>query len=334
MSDKIDFIITWLDNTDLSWQSEKEKYEKLEKKKYKNLDTREVRYRNMECLKYWFRGVEEFAPWVNKVYFVTYGHVPQWLNLNYYKLVIVKHQEYIPLKYLPTFNSDTIELNMYQIKGLEEKFVYFNDDCFLLNKVKSTDFFKKGKPCNTMALKPIIANYHNDFYKKICNNMEIINKNFSFSQTLRKNIYQYLSVKQGKYLFRTIPLLMYKQFVGFHDFHMPISYLKTDFSEVWENEKESIEKTMEYKFRNNEKCINHWLFLYWQFARGEFCQRKSNFGKYFEINDPKIYETIKRQKYKTICINDCEKETDFENTKKKIKEAFEDILPNKSKFEI
>ena len=25
-------------------------------------------------LKYWFRGVEKFAPWVNKIYFITYGH--------------------------------------------------------------------------------------------------------------------------------------------------------------------------------------------------------------------------------------------------------------------
>lgn len=42
----------------------------------KNIDNRVIRYRDWENLKYWFRGVETFAPWVNKVYFITYGHIP------------------------------------------------------------------------------------------------------------------------------------------------------------------------------------------------------------------------------------------------------------------
>jgi cytosine/uracil/thiamine/allantoin permease len=55
---------------------EKLKYEKKYNHNLKNIDNRVIRYRDWENLKYWFRGVETFAPWVNKVYFITYGHIP------------------------------------------------------------------------------------------------------------------------------------------------------------------------------------------------------------------------------------------------------------------
>ena len=111
--EKIDFVISWVDGNDKEWQKEREKYI-VEN----NNDNSDVRYRNWDNLKYWFRGVEKFAPFVNKIYFITYGHLPEWLNVNNPKLVIVNHKDYIPEKYLPTFNSHTIELNLHRIKGL------------------------------------------------------------------------------------------------------------------------------------------------------------------------------------------------------------------------
>lgn len=94
-------------------------------------------------LQYWFRGVEKFAPWVNRIYFVTWGHIPSWLNLSHPKLKVVRHEEFIPTDYLPTFSSHPIELNLHRIKGLSERFVYFNDDTFLIRPVLQEDFFQK-----------------------------------------------------------------------------------------------------------------------------------------------------------------------------------------------
>ena len=111
--EKIDFVISWVDGNDKEWQKEREKYI-VEN----NNDNSDVRYRNWDNLKYWFRGVEKFAPFVNKIYFITYGHLPEWLNVNNPKLVIVNHKDYIPEKYLPTFNSHTIELILHRIKVL------------------------------------------------------------------------------------------------------------------------------------------------------------------------------------------------------------------------
>ncbi|MEX6253875.1 hypothetical protein [Providencia huaxiensis] len=54
----------------------------------------------------------------HKIHFVTCGHYPNWLDINNHKINFVKHSDFIPKEYLPTFNSHTIELNLHRIKGL------------------------------------------------------------------------------------------------------------------------------------------------------------------------------------------------------------------------
>ena len=50
--------------------------------------------------------------------------------------VEVKTEEFIPKEYLPTFNSNVIEMNLHRIENLSEKFILFNDDLFILRKIK------------------------------------------------------------------------------------------------------------------------------------------------------------------------------------------------------
>ena len=57
---------------------------------------------------------------------------------------------------------------------------------FLTQKVKETDFFIKGKPCNTMALTPIVPMENGKHYKTVANNIEIINKYFDFKKYIKK----------------------------------------------------------------------------------------------------------------------------------------------------
>lgn len=338
MDDKIDFVITWVDNKDLNWQREKNKYKGIADDENGNIkfDGSNLRYRDMDCLKYWFRAVEKYAPWVNKIFFVTYGHFPKWLNLENPKLVIVRHEDFISKEYLPTFNSNAIEATLHKIPNLSEKFVYFNDDMFLTNYVKKSDFFKKGIPCDNCSLRAIsiIKGNNDSFYKKVCNDIEIINKYFDFKQWRKKNLRKIISPKIGRYLLFSVPCMIYNDFLGFNVYHLPISYLKTTFNEVWEKESEILKETMSYKFRNNRDSVNHWLFEYWQFAKGKFVQRSSKFGKAFTIDDKSLDKSIVKQKYKMICINDSIKLEDFDKRKEEIIKDFGVILPNKSSFEI
>ena len=140
----IDFVVPWVDGSDPVWQAKKVKYTGV-----KTADgNTEARYRDWDTLKYWFRGVEKFAPWVRYVWFVTDDQKPDWLNTDNPKLKWVKHTDFIPQEYLPTFSANPIEWNLHRIEGLAEQFVYFNDDVFLIRKTDPKDFFVDGLPCD------------------------------------------------------------------------------------------------------------------------------------------------------------------------------------------
>ena len=104
--DKIDFVLPWVDGSDSAWIKQRNEYLGI-----KNDQTQDSRFRDWENLQYWFRGVEKFAPWVNHIYFVTWGHIPSWLNTDHPKLTVVKHEDYIPKQYLHTFIGSEVYPN-------------------------------------------------------------------------------------------------------------------------------------------------------------------------------------------------------------------------------
>ena len=332
--DKIDFVIIWVDGNDPKWQKEKNKYDSSA-----DSDNRIIRYRDWGLLKYWFRGVEKFAPWVNKIHFVTWGHLPEWLDTTNPKLNIVNHKDFIPKEYLPTFSSHVIELNLHRIKGLSEKFVYLNDDTFLISDSPKSYFFKDNKPMDSCAL-----NVHcvkkSIIMQTICNNdVSIINEHFDFKKSMKENWKKWFSLKNGKELLRTIALFGCPRFPGFYQPHLPNSYLKSTFKEVWKQEPDILHSTCLNKFRNVSD-VNQWVFREWQLASGNFKVRKSKYGETFYIDrdgleiKKDILSCIRNQKRRAISINDGDmSEKDFNQLTKDIQDAFESILPDKCSFE-
>lgn len=163
----IDFIITWVDMNDPKWQSKFSKYSG-DKNNTKN-GISEARFRDNGFLKYWFRGVEKFAPWVRKIHFVTDGQKPEWLDGNNPKINLVHHEDFIPSQFLPTFNSVVIERYIHKIPGLAEHFVYFNDDFYIINNIGEERFFQNGLPCDIA-----VFDYNpswSQWYKRIKNNI-------------------------------------------------------------------------------------------------------------------------------------------------------------------
>ena len=330
--EKIDFVIIWVDGNDPEWQKEKRMYDKSNDKG----DNTDVRFRSWDNLQYWFRGVEKFAPWVNKIHFVTWGHLPEWLDTTNPKLHIVNHKDYIPEEFLPTFNANTIELNLHRIEGLADQFVYFNDDMFVTNYVKPAEFFKNGIPRDVFALNCIY------FGKKSAgffngNDVELINIHFDKKECMRKNFCKWFSPVNGwKSIVRTTALaFIWKWFPGFYYNHLPSNFLKSTFEEVWGLEEETLRATCMDKFRTKSNC-NQWLMKFWQLASGNFIPRSMKIGKCFHIKDrtfPSALEAIRTGKYKLICLNDTIYTSDFEKQKAQAIEAFEQLLPEKSCFE-
>ena len=327
----IDFVLLWVDGNDINWQKEKNMYSNLQ-----NGDNKDNRYRDWNNLQYWFRGVETFTPWVRKIHFITWGHIPKWLNTNNPKLNIVNHKDYIPKDYLPTFNSNVIELNIHRINELSENFVLFNDDMFITKNIGEELFFRNNLPCDCAVMDAISIS--EDFSYTIANNLFIINRYFEKKSCIKNNINKWFCLKYKRFLYKNLVLYPWNYFTGFHNFHIPISHKKSVFKEVWNKEFSMLDSVCKNKFRTKND-ISHWLFRYWNLVNGKFTPRDCTITQYFELKNNcdinSILNNIKNQKYSLICINDSVSEYNFfEEYSTQIIDAFNTLLPNKSSFEI
>lgn len=326
---KIDFVIPWVDGSDPAWLREKNIYAG---KAAGDEDVRDIRFRDWGTLKYWFRGVEKFAPWVNKIHFITWGHIPEWLNIDHPKINIVNHKDYIPKQYLPTFSSHVIELNMHRIPGLSKNFVYFNDDIFILKPLKKEDFFVNGVPCDLCVANAITPRI-GEFSPIILQTTSYINKHFDKKKDIKNNFSKWFSLKYGSLLIRTICLLPWTYHTGFFNHHLAVAYNKKTLETVWSKEPEILERTCQHRFRN-DLDVNQYIFRYWRLAAGDFVPH-ATLGKYVNMGDDNsaIYDMIKNCSYQLLCINDKSNNADFEQEKKMLIAAFEKLFPIKCNFE-
>lgn len=324
----MDFVILWVDNSDPLWNEEFQKYLYKEKG-----ITDKCRFRDWDNLKYWFRGVEQYANWVNKIFFVTNGQIPSWLNTKHPKIRLVKHDEYIPKNYLPTFCSNTIEMFLHNIPDLDERFVLFNDDFFIIDHIKPDRFFKHDLPCDISVFN-VYPGYGLST-NNMCN-LEILNRHFDKNKCLFKHLSKWFNIHNGINQIRTFLLMWWPYFVGFLDPHLPQPFLKSTFKEIWKKEGDNIGNSLKPKFRQRTN-ITQYLVRYWQLASGEF----SNINPFkdsicFHLNSKNVItasEYIIHQKKRIIVLNDNEF-TDFENCKSTINNAFQKLFPNKSSFEL
>ena len=335
--EKIDFVVTWLDPNDPEWQKQYEYYKNAKGDKGKG------RFREMNIFQYWFRTVEKYVPWVNKVYLITNGKFPDWINKDNPRLVLVKHEDYIPEECLPTFNSCTIELHMHRIKGLSEHFVYFNDDMVLNSPIKPDYFFKDGLPCDhnkeTCFNVPIYTQTERfNIYMSMLSDIGIVNAHFDRWETVRQSPKRWFGLHLGlKGLVMSGILMKQRLFVGFSNYHIEQAYLKSTFEEVWEKEPEFLASSCT-RFRE-DVIANPYLFRYWQFAKNQFYPKKRRFAT-IHLTKKEDLDNVEKALFNTniasICINDTSllNDDDFESISNNLIKLLEKKHPEKSSFEI
>ena len=327
-SEVIDFVIPWVDGADPEWLEERRQFESEEDR---NLNNNEARFRDWGLLKYWFRSVERYAPWVRKIHLVTSGQCPEWLDLHCEKLHFVTHSDFIPSVYLPTFSSFPIELNLHRIKGLAERFVYFNDDMFVLAPVKPTDFFKNGLP-RDVAIRNIPMLYeigHNNL-----NCINLINREFDFKRQFKQFFWKWLNYRYGIHALRSLFFLPFVEFTGAKNSHLANSYLKNTFEQIWEKYGDELDKTCKHRFRCSQDLLQ-WVFKYWQLVSGQFFPQWINFGKTYGIQDLKrVEKDVSLKRYKVVCLQDCENVKDISDLKESVIRVFQKEFPGKSSFEL
>jgi len=328
----IDFVVTWVDMDDPKWKKDFALYSgKTDNEKN---SVSEARFRDYGFLKFWFRGVEKFAPWVRKIHFVTCGQKPDWLDENNPKLNLVSHEDYIPKQFLPCYNSVVIERYFHKIPDLSEHFVYFNDDFFIINNIEKERFFKNGLPCDIAAFQYNFG--WSQWYKRIKNNINIINQHFDKKEVMSRfhdKWYNkiYGSKARWNYLLKCCP-----KFVTLRTPHNAQPFLKSTFDEVWKNCEKELTETSANRFRKTSDLTPE-LFRTWQICQG-------NFEPYNTYSDTKMFplvikpkqavEAVRNQSYKLVCLNDNVHIRNYEQVMKNIQAAFENILPEKSSFEV
>ena len=327
----IDIVVTWVDGSDPEWLKERARYSGTP------VELSDVRFRDWGLMRYWFRGIEKYAPWVRKIHFVTWGHLPDWLDTTNPKLHIVKHTDFIPAEYLPTFNSHTIELNMHRIEGLSEQFIYFNDDMFLIRPVEPTLFFKNGLPRDCFGLDAIY--FGKDSIGHINGaNMTVLNDHFRMRRVLKEHWKKCLSPVNGvKKVIKTCALAsFYQWFPGMYYWHLTTAFLKSSFEKVWDAAGQTLDETCRCMFRGQTNA-SPFLVKFWQMAEGNFVPMSNHSGLCFHMTDKKVdsaCKTIREQHYSLICINDTGKLENWQSAAEAVKQSFESILPEKSSFEL
>lgn len=327
----IDFVITWVDMNDPKWQADFSKYSGR-KENTKN-GVSEARFRDNGFLRYWFRGVEKFAPWVRRIHFVTSGQKPEWLDESNPKINLVNHKDYIPEEFLPTYNSVVIERYIHRIPGLADHFVYFNDDFYIINTIAPTRFFRNGMPCDIAAF--LYNPSWSQWYKRIKNNLKIINRHFDKREVMRRDRDKWFHKSYGSKARWNYLLKPYGKFITLRTPHNAQPYLKSTFEEVWDVAGKELTETSVNRFRALNDLTPE-LFRTWQICRG-------NFEPYNTYSDTKMFPLMVRprqavraiynQSYSLICLNDNVHIRNYDRVMADIHAAFESILPEKSGFE-
>ena len=328
---RIDLIIPWVDGSDPAWLQEKQRVLKEET----DGDDRLIRFRDWDNLQYLFRGIEKFLPWIHTVHFVTWGHLPKWLNTNCEKLHIVKHTDYIPAEYLPTYSSHTIELNFHRIGDLAEHFIYANDDMFFLREMQPEDFFRDGLPVDK-AVQNVLQFWNRSGIDHIvANDLLCINENFRKKECISRHRDKWFHRSYGKGVLQNFYLGRLEHFTGFVDDHIPFAYRKSTWEKVWKAEGDVLDQTCRNSLRT-PMDVNQWLMRYWQLAEGSFAPDGGDRGRLYVIgrDDEKIRSTLTDRIHPMVCLSDDTDSLDFEKEKAFINGLLQTFLPVKSMFEI
>lgn len=294
-SQDMDAIITYVNGNDPLWRAEYEAAAKI--------PLLDKRFRDWGTLKYLLRGIETCMPFVQNVYLIVSGQsqIPDWADTS--SLIPVLHKDIIPEGFLPTFNSCSIEMFMHRIPGLDERFLYFNDDMYPLAPCREEDFFPAGRPA---------IGFEKCFFASAMYKRQSMNADHLARKAL--------GMKPGRFFYRPQHICS----------PMLLSLSKEAFA------KEEDEISRRVTRTRDMKNVNQYFYLDYALYKGDGLRRKLS-CKHFSMaiaSPSKIASYIVSPKRSLACINDVEmSDVKYEAARKAILEAFQSRFPKKSRFE-
>ena len=340
---KIDFVLPWVDACDPKWIESKFKYQNVNDED----NHTQTRFREMNTLKYVLRSIEKNAPWYNKIYLITTGHTPKWLDISHPKIELVTHDElFIDKSALPVFNSSAIEMNLVNIKGLTDNFIYLNDDTVIVKPVSKDRFFKDGKVVDFFCHGWIPRG---ELFSKIKgidtwvdslnNNLKLINSDFNSGSLSKEMLYSHsysMKSKISNFMYKNL----YRDLFWIAHWHHPQPYTKKTIESVYEKYKDEMITCSHNRFRSS-KDFTQYIYRYWHLINGDFIPYKHNDGFVAKITSLKyLNETIDYLKNDTkinfVCFNDqmnSVSDEEFYKTTIVLEQYLQTIFSKKASFE-
>ena len=326
--EKTDLVVTWVDGQDPQWQ---EKYREFAGDEIEDF----YLYRDWGWMRYWFRCVEKNLPWIRSIHFVTWGHLPAWLDTDHPKLHVVKHQDFIPSEYLPTFSSHTIEWNLHRIEGLSDQFILCNDDMLFLGPMEESFYFQNGLPCDTLHVMPVTQSRARTFNHLLLNNMVCLNRHFDMRACAQEHPNRWFSEVYPDTVRRDNEnALSWTCFPGLYYDHMPIPLLKSSIATLWHAEGELLNEICCRRFRDFYRDVNIYLARFWNLASGQFVPFDRSHGDYCLVSDsPARIAQALNGTSPLVCINDIGINLDFSAQREAIHCMLNELFPEPSSFE-
>lgn len=291
----MDIVITYVNGKDPVWQKDYEKYT--------DVPVLEKRFRDWGTLQYLLRGIEIHMPFIRNVFLVVShrSQVPQWADTENLKIVL--HEDFIPAEYLPTFNCNTLEMNLHRIEGLDEEYLYFNDDLFPVRDCRPEDFFRDGK-----ALIGFTRHYFGSgMFKQICRNSDSIAR-------------KALGMPASRSFMRPQ--------------HICAPMLRSECERLCNTVSEDIARA--YTRTREAGNYNQYMFTDYLYYQGKALSEKIS-SKHLSVavsSSSRIRKAILSPSRNLICINDVRlSDARYERLRKTVIEAFEAKFPQKSRFE-
>ena len=291
----MDIVITYVDGNDPVWKRDYEKYT--------NVPVMQKRFRDWGTLKYLLRGIETNMPFIRNVYLVVShsSQVPEWADQSQLKIVL--HRDIIPADYLPTFNCNPIEMHLHRIEGLDEEYLYFNDDLYPLAPCRPEDFFRNGRGVLGFSRHFLSSG----MYKKICRN----------SDTHARKA---LGLKPS--------------FCFVRPQHTCTPMFRSECEQLYSIlERDILASLTRVRTSGN---LNQYLFLNYQLYKGRMINEKIS-NKHYSVavtSPEKLKSFILSPTRNLMCVNDVRlSEERYLKLRSAMIEAFEQKFPQKSRFE-
>ena len=301
----VDLVYMWVDGNDPAWLAKKQRF--MDKKT--NIAGR---FQDNQELKYSLRSAEKHLPWIRKIFIVTDGQIPSFLNVSHPKIEVIDHSQIIPKENLPLFNSISIEYNIYKIPGLSEHFLLANDDTFVNADLSPSFFFQDGIPVMRMVYNPF---------------MELKLK-LKKALKLRVNTHR-LAIENAYKLFKE----KFNVFYPISQHHNIDAYLKSDFKAVVEEVfKEELAAVLSNRFRAKtdiQRVLVNYFGLVNKRGILKYVGRKES-GR-MRVHRTNYQEYIAKYNPQLFCINDSEHATDAHRAQ--VEPFLKKLFPLKSAFE-